>query len=82
MSSHNSKMAIAQAIGGITGYIYSGRTGIYMEEKLTEEEKATRRKLLVNAEARDRIAAKKIEIEKAKFEEEVLAEIARLEALM
>lgn len=75
-------MAIAQEIGGIAGYIYSGNTGIYMEEKLIEEEKVRRRKLLVNAEARHRIAAKKIEIEKAKFEEEVLAEIARLEALM
>lgn len=48
----------------------------------SEEEKARRRKIFVNTEARERISAKKAEAEKAKFEEEILAEMARLEALM
>jgi hypothetical protein len=47
-----------------------------------KEQKELQRKQQIHNTALARIAAKKAEIEKAKFEEEVLAEMARIEASM
>jgi hypothetical protein len=54
----------------------------FLQEASPEEQKLFLRKEQVHAEALRRIAQQNAEIEKAKFEEEVLAEIARIESLM
>lgn len=54
----------------------------FLQEASPEEQKLFLRKELVHEHAKMRIAQQKAAIEKAKFEEEVLAEMARLESLM
>jgi len=53
----------------------------FLQEASPEEQKLFLRKEKVHEEALFRIATNKAAIEKAKFEEEVLAEIARIESL-